>query len=93
MQRSGGLLSYGAGAFDGKEGRRDRRNIMQSAGKTWTVHAWQMIFHDSQRAEYEDQYRFLWLSAALMLGGMIAVIVIDVISSFRLLRRKAEKAE
>ena len=27
-------------------------------------------------SEYEDQYRFLWLSAALMLGSMIAVIVL-----------------
>ena len=37
--------------------------------------SWQMILIIPE-SEYEDQYRFLWLSAALMLGSMIAVIVL-----------------
>ena len=37
--------------------------------------SWQMILIIPEN-EYEDQYRFLWLSAALMLGSMIAVIVL-----------------
>ena len=73
MQKKGILLNYGAELFmeKKKEGQKEyyitRQNV-DGASR-------QMILIIPEN-EYEDQYRFLWLSAALMLGSMIAVIVL-----------------
>lgn len=73
MQKKGILLNYGAELFmeKKKEGQKEyyitRQNVEGAS--------WQMILIIPEN-EYEDQYRFLWLSAALMLGSMIAVIVL-----------------
>ena len=73
MQKKGILLNYGAELFmeKKKEGQKEyyitRHNVDGAS--------WQMILIIPEN-EYEDQYRFLWLSAALMLGSMIAVIVL-----------------
>ena len=73
MQKKGILLNYGAELFmeKRKEGQKEyyitRLNVDGAS--------WQMILIIPEN-EYEDQYRFLWLSAALMLGSMIAVIVL-----------------
>lgn len=73
MQRKGMLLNYGAelSMEKKKEGQKEyyitRRKVEGAS--------WQMILM-IPKSEYEDQYRSLWLSAALMIGGMIAVIVL-----------------
>ena len=73
MQKKGILLNYGAELFmeKKKEGQKEYYIIRQNVDGA----SWQMILIIPE-SEYEDQYRFLWLSAALMLGSMIAVIVL-----------------
>lgn len=73
MQKKGILLNYGAELFMGKrkEGQKEYYITRQNVDGA----SWQMILIIPEN-EYEDQYRFLWLSAALMLGSMIAVIVL-----------------
>lgn len=73
MQKKGILLNYGAELFmeKRKEGQKEYYIIRQNVDGA----SWQMILIIPEN-EYEDQYRFLWLSAALMLGSMIAVIVL-----------------
>lgn len=73
MQKKGILLNYGAELFmeKKKEGQKECYITRQNVDGA----SWQMILIIPEN-EYEDQYRFLWLSAALMLGSMIAVIVL-----------------
>ena len=73
MQKKGILLNYGAELFmeKKKEGQKEYYITRQNVDGAF----WQMILIIPEN-EYEDQYRFLWLSAALMLGSMIAVIVL-----------------
>lgn len=73
MQKKGILLNYGAELFmeKKKEGQKEYYITRQNVDGA----SWQMILTIPE-SEYEDQYRFLWLSAALMLGSMIAVIVL-----------------
>lgn len=73
MQKKGILLNYGAELFmeKKKEGQKEYYITRQNVDDA----SWQMILIIPEN-EYEDQYRFLWLSAALMLGSMIAVIVL-----------------
>ena len=73
MQKKGILLNYGAELFmeKKKEGQKEYCITRQNVDGA----SWQMILIIPE-SEYEDQYRFLWLSAALMLGSMIAVIVL-----------------
>lgn len=73
MQKKGILLNYGAELFmeKRKEGQKEYYITRQNVDGA----SWQMILIIPVN-EYEDQYRFLWLSAALMLGSMIAVIVL-----------------
>lgn len=73
MQKKGILLNYGAELFmeKRKEGQKEYYITRQNVDGA----SWQMILIIPEN-EYEDQYRFLWLSAALMLGSMIAVIVL-----------------
>ena len=73
MQKKGILLNYGAELFmeKKKEGQKEYYITRQNVDGA----SWQMILIIPEN-EYEDQYRFLWLSAALMLGSMIAVIVV-----------------
>lgn len=73
MQKKGILLNYGAELFmeKKKEGQKEYYITRQNVDGA----SWQMILIIPEN-EYEDQYRFLWLSAALMLGSMIAVIVL-----------------
>lgn len=73
MQKKGILLNYGAELFmeKRKEGQKEYYITRQNVDGA----SWQMILIIPE-IEYEDQYRFLWLSAALMLGSMIAVIVL-----------------
>lgn len=73
MQKKGILLNYGAELFmeKKKEGQKGYYITRQNVDGA----SWQMILIIPEN-EYEDQYRFLWLSAALMLGSMIAVIVL-----------------
>ena len=73
MQKKGILLNYGAKLFmeKRKEGQKEYYITRQNVDGA----SWQMILIIPEN-EYEDQYRFLWLSAALMLGSMIAVIVL-----------------
>ena len=85
-------LKLRAGNFDGKEkeGQMEyyavRRNVNGAA--------WQMISM-IPKSEYEDQYRSLWLSAILMMGGMIVVIVMIsyVLSGYYVGRLKKLKSE
>lgn len=72
-QKKGILLNYGAELFmeKRKEGQKEYYITRQNVDGA----SWQMILIIPEN-EYEDQYRFLWLSAALMLGSMIAVIVL-----------------
>lgn len=92
MQRSGGILSYGPeiSMEKKKEGQMEyyavRRNVNGAA--------WQMISM-IPKSEYEDQYRILWLSAILMMGGMIVVIVMIsyVLSGYYVGRLKKLKSE
>lgn len=73
MQKKGILLNYGAELFmeKRKEGQKEYYITRQNVDGA----SWQMILIIPEN-EYEDQYRFLRLSAALMLGSMIAVIVL-----------------
>lgn len=73
MQKKGILLNYGAELFmeKKKEGQKEYYITRQNVDGA----SWQMILIIPEN-EYEDQYRFLWLSAALMLGSMIAAIVL-----------------
>ena len=73
MQKKGILLNYGAELFmeKKKEGQKEYYITRQNVDGA----SWQMILIIPEN-EYEDQDRFLWLSAALMLGSMIAVIVL-----------------
>ena len=73
MQKKGILLNYGAELFmeKKKEGQKEYYITRQNVDGA----SWQMILIIPEN-EYEDQYRFLWLSAALMLGSTIAVIVL-----------------
>ena len=73
MQKKGILLNYGAELFmeKKKEGQKEYYITRQNVDGA----SWQMILIIPEN-EYEDQYRFLWLSAALMLGSIIAVIVL-----------------
>lgn len=73
MQKKGILLNYGAELFmeKRKEGQKEYYITRQNVDGA----SLQMILIIPEN-EYEDQYRFLWLSAALMLGSMIAVIVL-----------------
>lgn len=73
MQKKGILLNYGAELFmeKKKEGQKEYYITRQNVDGA----SWQMILIIPEN-EYEDQYRFLWLSAALMFGSMIAVIVL-----------------
>lgn len=73
MQKKGILLNYGAELFmeKRKEGQKEYYITRQNVDGA----SWQMILIIPEN-EYENQYRFLWLSAALMLGSMIAVIVL-----------------
>ena len=73
MQKKGILLNYGAELFmeKRKEGQKEYYITRQNVDGA----SWQMILIIPEN-EYEDQYRFLWLTAALMLGSMIAVIVL-----------------
>lgn len=73
MQKKGILLNYGAELFmeKKKEGQKEYYITRQNVDGA----SWQMILIIPEN-EYEDQYTFLWLSAALMLGSMIAVIVL-----------------
>lgn len=73
MQKKGILLNYGAELFmeKKKEGQKEYYITRQNVDGA----SWQMILIIPEN-EYEDQCRFLWLSAALMLGSMIAVIVL-----------------
>lgn len=73
MQKKGILLNYGAELFmeKRKEGQKEYYITRQNVDGA----SWQMILIIPEN-EYEDQYKFLWLSAALMLGSMIAVIVL-----------------
>lgn len=73
MQKKGILLNYGAELFmeKKKEGQKEYYITRQNVDGA----SWQMILIIPEN-EYEEQYRFLWLSAALMLGSMIAVIVL-----------------
>lgn len=73
MQKKGILLNYGAELFmeKKKEGQKEYYITRQNVDGA----SWQMILIIPEN-EYEDQYRFLRLSAALMLGSMIAVIVL-----------------
>lgn len=73
MQKKGILLNYGAELFmeKRKEGQKEYYITRQNVDGA----SWQMILIIPEN-EYEDQYRFLCLSAALMLGSMIAVIVL-----------------
>lgn len=73
MQKKGILLNYGAELFmeKRKEGQKEYYITRQNVDGA----SWQMILIIPEN-EYEDQHRFLWLSAALMLGSMIAVIVL-----------------
>lgn len=73
MQKKGILLNYGAELFmeKKKEGQKEYYITRQNVDGA----SWQMILM-IPKSEYEDQYRSLWLSAALMLGSMIAVIVL-----------------
>lgn len=73
MQKKGILLNYGAELFmeKKKEGQKEYYITRQNVDGA----SWQMILIIPE-SEYEDQYRFLWLSAALMLGSLIAVIVL-----------------
>lgn len=73
MQKKGILLNYGAELFmeKRKEGQKEYYITRQNVDGA----SWQMILIIPEN-EYEDQYRFLWLSAALMPGSMIAVIVL-----------------
>lgn len=73
MQKKGILLNYGAELFmeKRKEGQKEYYITRQNVDGA----SWQMILIIPEN-EYEDQYRFLWLSAALMLGSMIAIIVL-----------------
>lgn len=73
MQKKGILLNYGAELFmeKRKEGQKEYYITRQNVDGA----SWQMILIIPEN-EYEEQYRFLWLSAALMLGSMIAVIVL-----------------
>ena len=73
MQKKGILLNYGAELFmeKKKEGQKEYYITRQNVDGA----SWQMILIIPEN-EYEDQYRFLWLSAAQMLGSMIAVIVL-----------------
>lgn len=73
MQKKGILLNYGAELFmeKRKEGQKEYYITRQNVDGA----SWQMTLIIPEN-EYEDQYRFLWLSAALMLGSMIAVIVL-----------------
>lgn len=73
MQKKGILLNYGAELFmeKKKEGQKEYYITRQNVDGA----SWQMILIIPE-SEYEDQYRFLWLSVALMLGSMIAVIVL-----------------
>ena len=73
MQKKGILLNYGAELFmeKKKEGQKEYYITRQNVDGA----SCQMILIIPEN-EYEDQYRFLWLSAALMLGSMIAVIVL-----------------
>lgn len=73
MQKKGILLNYGAELFmeKKKEGQKEYYITRQNVDGA----SWQMILIIPEN-EYEDQYRFLWLSAALMIGSMIAVIVL-----------------
>ena len=73
IQKKGILLNYGAELFmeKRKEGQKEYYITRQNVDGA----SWQMILIIPEN-EYEDQYRFLWLSAALMLGSMIAVIVL-----------------
>lgn len=73
MQKKGILLNYGAELFmeKKKEGQKEYYITRQNVDGA----SWQMILIIPEN-EYEDQYRFLWLSAALVLGSMIAVIVL-----------------
>lgn len=73
MQKKGILLNYGAELFmeKKKEGQKEYYITRQNVDGA----SWQMILIIPEN-EYEDEYRFLWLSAALMLGSMIAVIVL-----------------
>lgn len=73
MQKKGILLNYGAELFmeKKKEGQKEYYITRQNVDGA----SWQMILIIPEN-EYEDQYRFLGLSAALMLGSMIAVIVL-----------------
>lgn len=73
MQRKGMLLNYGAELFmeKKKEGQKEYYITRQNVNGA----SWQMILM-IPKSEYEDQYRSLWLSAILMLGGMITIIVL-----------------
>ena len=73
MQKKGILLNYGAELFmeKKKEGQKEYYITRQNVDGA----SWQMILIIPEN-EYEDQYTFLWRSAALMLGSMIAVIVL-----------------
>ena len=73
MQRKGMLLNYGAELFMEKkqEGQKEYYITRQKVDGA----SWQMILM-IPKSEYEDQYRSLWFSAILMIGGMISVIVL-----------------
>ena len=73
MQKKGILLNYGAELF--MEKRKEEQKEYYITRQNVDGASWQMILIIPEN-EYEDQYRFLWLSAALMLGSMIAVIVL-----------------
>lgn len=73
MQKKGILLNYGAELF--MEKKKERQKEYYITRQNVDGASWQMILIIPEN-EYEDQYRFLWLSAALMLGSMIAVIVL-----------------
>ena len=73
MQKSGAILNYGSeiSLERRKEGQQEYYVIRRKVEGA----PWQMISM-IPKSEYRDQYRSLWLSAALMIGGMIVVIVL-----------------
>ena len=69
------LLIYSYGSEISLERRKEGQQEYYVIRRKVEGAPWQMISM-IPKSEYRDQYRSLWLSAALMIGGMIVVIVL-----------------
>ena len=87
IQRKHEILNYGSELF--LEKRKEENQEYYVIRRNINDAPWQMISM-IPKSEYEEQYRFLWLSAALMTGGMVIVIVLVsyVLSSYYVGRLK-----